>query len=75
MFGLSINNIGKKSNQKWKMISKFLCRSLPLYVGIIAAIPGEYINPQLKVWLSVALSTLVATISSLSELSVEENKG
>jgi hypothetical protein len=69
----SFKNVGKRSNKKWKLVSKFLCRSLPLYVGIIAAIPNEYINPNLKVWTGVALSAIVATISSLSELTVENN--
>jgi predicted phosphoadenosine phosphosulfate sulfurtransferase len=72
---LSFDNIGKPSNKRWKFISKFLTRSLPVYIGIIASIPEGYINTELKVWLSVILSFCVATISSLSELTTNNEQG
>ena len=69
----SVQNINKPQNKKWKAVSKFLCRTLPVYITIVASIPEEYISPELKVWIGVALSIIVATISGLSELTSEPN--
>jgi len=76
MAGLSIENLGKPVNKRWKFISKFLCRTLPVYITVIAAIPDSTLDPNLKIWIGVALSLIVATISGLSELTTNsENKG
>jgi hypothetical protein len=64
-----ISNIGKKTNVKWKFWSKFLTRTLPIYVGAMAAVP---IPDTLKLWLMFGQTVIVATISALSELTAQE---
>ena len=66
------SNYVKPTNKRWKYWSKFLTRSLPLYLGILAGIPEQYINVEIKIWGGVILSFAVATISSLSEYTTDE---
>lgn len=64
------NNLSKPVNKKWKMISKFLSRSLPLYIAAIAISP---FTDNVKLWIVFLLSLAVATISGLSEFTSEES--
>lgn len=68
---LKYSNLDKPKNKAWKFISKFLTRTLPVYVGIIAVIPDATLNADAKVWIGVVCSAIVATISSLSEFTSE----
>lgn len=70
----SIDNYGKPVNKKWKFWSKFLTRTLPVYAGIIAAMPDSIISTVPKIWIGVVLSAIVATISGLSEFTAETTK-
>lgn len=63
----STKNLGKPANKKWKYVSKFLTRTLPVYAGIVATIPEAYISSDVKVWITVVFSAIIATISGLSE--------
>lgn len=65
------SNYGKPTNKKWKMISKFLSRSLPAYIGAVAIAP---MDDNLKLWITFGLSLLVATVSGLSEFTTDESK-
>ena len=69
----STSNLGKPTNKKWKFVSKFLTRTLPVYAGIVATIPETAISSDVKVWVTVLFSAIVATISGLSELTAEKN--
>jgi hypothetical protein len=73
MTNFSLSNIGQPQNKRWKFISKFLCRTLPVYITIIAAVPETALSSNLKIWIGVALSFIVATISGLSELTIDGN--
>ena len=66
-----ISNIGKKTSIKWKFWSKFLTRTLPVYAGAAVALP---VSEEIKVWIIFAQTIIVATISSLSELTSESTK-
>jgi len=66
------SNLGKPASKKWKYVSKFLSRSLPLYIGAIIAVPDKNINADIKVWIVLALSIAVATVSGLSEFTTDE---
>lgn len=68
------SNYGKPANKKWKFISKFLSRSLPLYIGAIIAVPDKNISADIKVWIVLGLSLIIATISGLSEFTADEQK-
>lgn len=64
---LKLSNYNKPSSKRWKFISKFLCRTLPIYAGIIAGLPDKLIAGDNKAYIIAALSLIVATISGLSE--------
>lgn len=68
------SNLDKPSSKKWKYVSKFLSRSLPLYIGAVIAVPDKNINADIKVWIVLVLSIAVATISGLSEFTTNEQK-
>ena len=65
------SNYGKPANKKWKTVSKFLSRSLPLYIGAVAIAP---MTEGCKLWATFILSLLVATVSGLSEFTTEQTK-
>jgi len=62
-------NLKKPQSRKWKMVSKFLSRSLPLYIGAIAIAP---MTEDIKLWITFILSVAVATVSGLSEFTTDE---
>ena len=66
---ISIDNIGKPVNKKWKFISKFLTRTLPIYAGAAVTLP---ISEKWKVCIIFLQTVIVATISALTELTIEE---
>lgn len=68
----SIENYNKPANKKWKFWSKFLTRTLPVYAGIIAAMPNSVLTADAKIWIATGISAIVATISGLSEFTTEE---
>jgi len=65
------SNLDKPKNKTWKYVSKFLTRTLPAYAAIIAAVPDMYLSAEIKIWIAVGLSAVVATISSLSEFTTD----
>jgi len=67
----SLENLEKPTNKTWKFISKFLTRTLPVYAGIVAVIPDTALYSEVKVWVGLILSLIVATISGLSEFTTE----
>jgi len=69
--GLSTDNISKPQNKKWKFISKFLTRTLPVYAAAAVALP---ISEKWKVAIIFIQTILVATISAISELTIEKPK-
>lgn len=69
---LKISNYGKPTHKKWKFVSKFLTRSLPAYIAAIVAVPDKNISADIKVWIVLGLSLMVATVSSLSEFTTNE---
>jgi len=72
MATLSLENYyNKPTNKVWKFASKFLTRTLPIYAGIIAVIPNESLSIEIKLWVNVALSAMIATISAISEFTAE----
>ena len=73
MMTISLDNYKKPANKKWKLVSKFLTRTLPIYITILAAIPDDHISITFKIWGGVAMSVIVATISGLSEFTTENN--
>lgn len=68
----SLDNYNKKVNKKWKFWSKFLTRTLPIYAGIIAAIPDDCLPAEAKVWITTIIAAIVATISGLSEFTLDK---
>jgi len=62
-------NLKKPQSRKWKMVSKFLSRSLPAYIGAVAISP---LTDESKLWVTFILSILVATISGLSEFTTNK---
>jgi hypothetical protein len=66
---LKYSNLGKPVAKRWKTISKFLSRSLPLYIGAVAMAP---MPDNYKLWATFILSLCVATISGLSEFTSNE---
>jgi len=66
-----ISNIGKKTNKRWKFWSKFLTRTLPIYAGAAVVLP---ISELVKIWIIFAQTVIVATISALSELTIDNSK-
>lgn len=68
-----LDNIGKPQDKRWKFWSKFLTRSLPVYAGAVVALPDHMISPEWKAIIIFIQSIIVATISILSELTLDEN--
>lgn len=69
MAQISLSNYNKPTNKKWKAVSKFLTRTLPVYAAAIMPLP---LSDNIKLWITFAFAVLVATISGLSELTTEE---
>ena len=67
----STQNLNKPVNRKWKLVSKFLTRTLPIYAGAAVTLP---ISEDLKVLIIFAQTVIVATISGLSELTSDSTK-
>jgi hypothetical protein len=63
-----LENLGKPTNKKWKKVAIFLSRSLPAYIGAVAIAP---IPDNVKLWITFFLSLAVATVSGLSEFTIE----
>lgn len=66
-----ISNLKKPTNLAWKVVSKFMSRTLPLYIGAVAIAP---LPEDIKLWVTFILSLVVATVSGLSEFTAEETK-
>jgi predicted phosphoadenosine phosphosulfate sulfurtransferase len=60
----SFDNLNKPRNKWWRFITKFLCKTLPIYCGAIITLP---ISPTIKIWTMFAGTVITGTISALSE--------
>jgi len=70
MTELKISNIGKPVNKRWKFISKFLTRTLPIYAGAAVTLP---IPEKTKVLIIFIQTVIVATISALTEMTADNS--
>lgn len=68
---LSIDNLGKPSNRKWKRIADFLLYTLPLYLGAVMALP---INETVKLWINFSVTIVTVTIKGLTKFTAEEQQ-
>ena len=67
----SLENYNKPQSKRWKFWSKFLTRTLPVYVAITATIPDATLSADAKIWIAAIISAIVATISGLSEFTTD----
>ena len=63
------SNLGKPRHKKWKLVTRFLVISLPMYIGAVSL---AEIPEGAKGWIVFALSMLVATVQGLSEFTADE---
>ncbi len=68
---LSLENLKKPSDRKWKAVADFFLYSLPLYLGVILALP---LADNTKVWINFGISMAIVTLKSLSKFTTEEAK-
>ena len=66
---LTISNLQKPSNKKWKAVADFLLYSLPFYLTALMVLP---INEDVKIWLIFAISVLIVTIKGITKFTAEE---
>ena len=66
---LSVDNLSRPSNKKWKLVADFFLYSLPLYLGAILALP---IAEDLKLWLNFGISIAVITLKGFTKFTSEE---
>ena len=64
MKAISIDNLDKPSNKKWKAIADFFLYTLPLYLTAIMAIP---IDESLKLWIGFAFSMVTVTLKGFTK--------
>jgi hypothetical protein len=66
---LSIDNLQRPSNKKWKAIADFLLYSLPLYLVAIMSVP---VDEKIKLWLNFGFTIIIVTLKGLSKFTSEE---
>lgn len=66
---LSIDNLNKPSNKRFKAVADFFLYSLPLYLGVILALP---ISEDLKLWINAGVTFVIVTLKGLSKFSGED---
>jgi hypothetical protein len=66
---LSISNLNKPSNKKWKTVADFLLYTMPLYLSAILAIP---VSEDIKLWSNFIITVIIVTIKGISKFTSEE---
>ena len=68
---LSFDNLNKPSNKTFKAVADFFLYTLPLYLGVILALP---ISEDMKLWINAGVTFVTVTIKGLSKFTSEEPK-
>jgi predicted phosphoadenosine phosphosulfate sulfurtransferase len=66
---ISVDNLKKPSNKKWKRVADFFLFTLPLYIGAIIALP---IDESIKLWVNFGVTILTITLKGFTKLTTEE---
>jgi predicted phosphoadenosine phosphosulfate sulfurtransferase len=66
---LSVDNLQKPSNKKWKAIADFFLYSLPLYLGAVMALP---VSEEIKLWVTFGITILTVTLKGLTKFTSED---
>lgn len=67
---LSIDNLDKPSNKKFKFIADVALYSLPLYSGAIAILASS--APLFALWTNFVISLTVITLKAITKFTAEE---
>jgi len=67
---LSLDNLNKPSNKKWKSVADFFLYTLPLYQGAIITLP---ITDNQKMWITFMVSIVVISLKGLSKFTEEKS--
>jgi hypothetical protein len=68
---LSIDNLSKPSNKRWKTVADIILYTLPLYLGAIMALP---ISDAWKMWINFGVTIVTVTIKGVSKFTSEEDE-
>lgn len=63
------SNLERPTNRRLKAIADFLLYTMPLYLGIILALP---IGPNSKMWINTIFSVVIVTLKGLTKFTSDE---
>jgi predicted phosphoadenosine phosphosulfate sulfurtransferase len=66
---ISVKNLSRPSNKAWKKVADFFLYTLPLYLGVIVALP---LPEETKIWINFGMSMAVVTLKGLTKFTSEE---
>jgi|GEM_PF-4201633 len=66
---LSLENLSKPSNKKWKAIADFFLYTLPLYMGAVVTLP---IAEDKKLWITFWMTILIVTLKGATKFTSDE---
>jgi hypothetical protein len=67
---LSVENLDKPSNKKFKLIADIALYTLPLYSGAIAVLASS--APVFALWTNFIISLVVITLKAVTKFTAEE---
>ena len=66
---LSIDNLNKPSNKKFKAVADFFLYSLPLYLGAVMALP---VSENIKLWVTFGITIATVTLKGITKFTEED---
>jgi hypothetical protein len=69
---LSIDNLDKPSNKKWKKVADYFLYTLPLYSTAIAAVADNLWNAKVALIITTVINVVVISLKGLTKFTAEE---
>jgi hypothetical protein len=69
---LSISNLDKPSNKKWKKVADYLLYTLPLYSVAIAVAADQLWSAKTALIITIVINVLIISLKGLTKFTSEE---
>lgn len=67
---LSVKNLNRPSNKRWKAIADFFLFTMPLYLGAVLALP---LTEEMKMWINFGVTVLIISLKGVSKFTQEDD--
>ena len=70
---ISIDNLNKPSNKKWKKVADYFLYTLPLYSSAIAIGADQLWNAKTALIITIVINIVVVTLKGITKFTAEPN--